>query len=121
MGDVLKYPLKDPATNNVNFSLAIFAGMTLLLSIGSAAVVSAWILGASNAATTHDIANLVALVRLDHDETARHLDSLSNTVSMLATQAGTNSSQIGDLRQAIQQERQDRIDWENRQNQGRYK
>ena len=110
MGDILKYPVGGGPSTKPSYTSVIFAGMTVLFSIISAVSVSGWVLGSTKAT----IDSLRELVSLDHTETREHIDAMIGNINSLSVAESSLASQVDALRQAIVQERQDRLDSERR-------
>jgi len=112
LGNVSKFPFsQDPGANQTfSWTSTVFAGVTVLLSLLSAAVISATIL----ATTKTQLSDLVFVVSSDHTVTQQYITASSAAMANLMAQTSALTAQINSLNDRLSQERADRIESEHR-------
>jgi hypothetical protein len=108
MGNVARFPLGSQPDSVPNWVGALFAGCVAVMSIGGALLTSGMMLGRVD--TT--MANQSALIQRDHEETTKQIDALTANVTSIATQSAAIQVQVSNLRDALAQERADRLSGE---------
>jgi hypothetical protein len=115
MADIRKFPLGSGDDTAAGRRLSIgFAIAAVVFSVIVAAVTGTWVTAQTAGASGARIDNLTTVMQRDHDEQTRHIDQLMSLIGSVGNQAAIQGAQIEALRQAITQERGERLDYEQR-------
>lgn len=115
MGEILAWPLEKRSEDGMSRGVSIgFAAASVAVAVIVAAITGTWITATVMAGTDARLSSYSDMLKRDHDETRQHIDNLTGDIRAIGNTAASQAAQIEALRRALEQERADRLQEEQR-------